>query len=157
MISLPTTMRKLVIKSLTSNFREAVEIQSCSIPKVEAKHVLVKNRIVGINASDVNYSAGKYMPGRPPPFDAGFEAIGEVVAVGGDVSSSLVGQAVSHMTYGAFSEYQAVSASTLLPVKSIKAEYLPCLVSGMTANLAFKHNGELKPGKKVSKPTVVLV
>ena len=149
MASLPTSMRKLVVKTLTSNFREAIEIQSCALPKVGEKHVLVRNRIVGINASDVNYSAGKYMPGQPPPFDAGFEAVGEVVAVGGSVSSSLVGQAVSHMTYGAFSEYQAVSANTLLPIQSIKAEYLPCLVSGMTANLAFKHNGDLKPGEKV--------
>ena len=149
MPSLPTSMRKLVVKTLTSNFREAIEIQSCAVPKIKDKQVLVRNRIVGINASDVNYSAGKYMPGQQPPFDAGFEAVGEVVAVGGSVSSSLIGQAVSHMTYGAFSEYQAISANTLLTVKSVKAEYLPCLVSGMTANLAFKHNGYLKPNEKV--------
>ena len=143
-------MRKLVVKTLTSNFREAIEVQSCALPKLDEKHVLIRNRVVGVNASDVNYSAGKYSPGTPPPFDAGFEAIGEVVAVGKKVSSALIGQAVCHMTYGAFSEYQATSERNLFPVNSIDPHYLPCLVSGMTAKLAFDHNADLKPGNKVS-------
>lgn len=30
-------------------------------------------RFVGINASDINHSAGRYDPGRKPPIDCGFE------------------------------------------------------------------------------------
>lgn len=149
MASLPSSMRKLVVKSLTNNFREAIEIQSCALPKLSDKHVLVKNQVVGVNASDINFSAGKYNPGTNPPFDAGFEAIGEVVAVGNSLPSSLIGQAVCHMTMGAFSEFQAVSASNLFPVKSKDAGYLPCMVSGMTANLALEVKGDLKPKEKV--------
>jgi hypothetical protein len=45
----------------------------------------------GINASDINYTAGRYF-GSPEvaakrlPFDAGFEAVGAVAAAGPDVS-----------------------------------------------------------------------
>ena len=147
---LPTSVRKIVIKSLSSNFREAIEIQSSKLPQLSDKTVLVKNCYVGVNASDINYSAGKYLPNKSPPFDAGFEALGEVVAVGEGVPSTLIGQAVTHMTYGAFSEYQTVSASKLLPVKSLNPGYLPCLVSGLTAKLALDTKGHLKPNEKVS-------
>ena len=149
MPSLPSSMRKLVVKSLSSNFREAIEIKSCALPKLGENHVLVRNQAVGVNASDINFSAGKYNPGTNPPFDAGFEAVGEVVAVGDSVSSSLIGRSVCHMTMGAFSEFQAVSASKLFPVKCRDPGYLPCLVSGMTASLALDIKGDLKPNEKV--------
>ena len=35
--------------------------------------ILLLFRYVGINASDVNFSAGRYDPSACPPFDAGFE------------------------------------------------------------------------------------
>lgn len=34
------------------------------------------NRFVGINASDINYTAGRYDPNKKPPFPVGFE-VGE--------------------------------------------------------------------------------
>lgn len=37
------------------------------------KYTFKLDRYVGINASDVNYSAGRYDPSIQPPFDAGFE------------------------------------------------------------------------------------
>ena len=45
----------------------------------------------GVNASDINYTAGRYF-GSPEvaaqrlPFDAGFESVGAVAATGPDVS-----------------------------------------------------------------------
>ena len=48
----------------------------------------------GINASDINYTAGRYF-GSPEvaakrlPFDAGFESVGAVAATGPDVSGKL--------------------------------------------------------------------
>ena len=54
----------------------------------------------GVNASDVNYSSGRYF-GSPEesakllPFDAGFEAVGVVAAVGPNVTGEC------HKTTGA--------------------------------------------------------
>ena len=44
--------------------------------------MVVKNVAVGINASDVNFTSGAYLPGVEPPFNCGFEAVGTVVAAG---------------------------------------------------------------------------
>nr|CAB3267842.1 zinc-binding alcohol dehydrogenase domain-containing protein 2-like [Phallusia mammillata] len=147
--TLPSTMKKLVVRALTANFKEAIEMQTVHLPKLKPTEVLVKNHFVGINASDINFTAGKYNPGLPPPFDAGFEAVGEVVAVGSDIPESYTGTSVAHLSNGAFSEYQAVSQARLFPLKSTDPSYLPCLVSGMTANLAFRNSGYLKPTDKV--------
>ncbi|XP_078482186.1 prostaglandin reductase-3 [Ciona intestinalis] len=147
--SLPSSMRKLVVKTLTSNFRKAVEIQTVPLPNPASGHVLVKNHFVGINASDVNFSAGKYDPSKQPPFDAGFEAIGEVVAVGDGVPQSFIGKSVAHLSNGAFSEFQTVAGKSILEIPSMQPQYIPCLVSGMTAKLALQESGNLKPNEKV--------
>lgn len=52
------------------------------LKKPIAKQLLVKNTYVGINASDINYSAGRYDPTLKPPHDCGFESIGIVEEVG---------------------------------------------------------------------------
>ena len=57
----------------------------------------------GINAYDINFTAGRYDPSLQPPFDAGFEAIGSVVCVGTQTKVKL-GQSVAVMNYGCFAE-----------------------------------------------------
>ena len=60
--------RKLIATKLSTNFREAVTIQSGPIPAVGSGQLLVRNRYVGINAGDINITAGKYTrdPSGPP-------------------------------------------------------------------------------------------
>lgn len=145
---IPSSMRKVVVQKLTSNFREAVTVKTVPVPKATAGSVLVKNRYVGINASDINFSAGKYTK-TEPPFDAGFEAVGKIVEVGENVSEKLIGQTVAHMNNGAFSEYQVVPSAHAFPVPNENPQFVPLLVSGMTASLALKHCGDLKPNEKV--------
>ena len=147
--NLPSKIKQILVTKLTSDFRDAVKVVSVPLPKVSAGQVLVKNKFVGINASDINFTSGKYLPGTQPPFPAGFEAVGKVVDVGENVSSSLIGKSIAHMTPGAFSEYQLVKSSQVFPVPTEKPEYLPLLVSGMTASLALKNCADLKPSDKV--------
>lgn len=59
-----------------------------------AGQLLVRRVYVGINASDVNYTAGRYL-GSPAkaqallPFDCGFESVNVVAAVGEGVKGEL--------------------------------------------------------------------
>ncbi|GAB1608275.1 prostaglandin reductase-3-like [Argonauta hians] len=145
---LPSTFRKLVVKKLSKNFREATGIEVVNMPKPGPDEVLIKNRFVGINASDINFSAGKYDPTVLPPFDCGFEAIGEVVDTGSNVKYS-AGQAAMYMTYGAFSEYKILPAKKILPVPQLNPEFLPLLVSGLTASLGLDKVGCIKSGETV--------
>uniref|UniRef100_A0A8D2HRJ4 15-oxoprostaglandin 13-reductase n=1 Tax=Urocitellus parryii TaxID=9999 RepID=A0A8D2HRJ4_UROPR len=120
------------------------------VPRGEEQTFTGWARFVGINASDINYSAGRYDPSVKPPFDIGFEGIGEVVALGLSASAThSVGQAVAYVTPGSFAEYTVVPASIATPVPSVKPEYLTLLVSGTTAYISLNELGELSEGKKV--------
>ncbi|VDI02679.1 uncharacterized protein MGAL_10B037349 [Mytilus galloprovincialis] len=145
---LPSTMKKLVVTKISQKFRDVVKITQESLPNPGAGEVLVKNRFVGINASDINYTAGRYDTTVKPPFDCGFEAVGEVAAIGPGASLR-IGQPVTYSQFGAFSEYKNISERNLLKLPRVSADYLPLQVSGATAAIALDKYGELKAGETV--------
>ncbi|XP_031568103.1 prostaglandin reductase-3-like [Actinia tenebrosa] len=147
---LPKTFKKLVVTKLSTNFREAV--QAVTVPMIAPgpEEMLVKTSYAGINASDINFTAGRYTPGQEPPFDVGLEAIGEVVSVGDKIKKHFnVGQAVTFMKYGAFAEYILLSKRDAIPVPSVHPDFISLLISGMTAAMALDKMGDLKSGEKV--------
>ncbi|XP_006897311.1 PREDICTED: zinc-binding alcohol dehydrogenase domain-containing protein 2 [Elephantulus edwardii] len=149
--AIPRVMQKLVVTRLSPNFREAVTLRrDCAVPLPGDGDLLVRNRFIGVNASDINYSAGRYNPAVKVPFDVGFEGLGEVVALGLSASSRYsVGQAVAYLAPGSFAEYTVVPASAATAVPSLEPEYLSLLVSGTTAYLSLEELGALSPGQKV--------
>ena len=61
-VRLPLTFKKLVCTSLSQRFREAVEFKTVQLTAADLapNDILIKNRFVGINASDINFTAGYY-------------------------------------------------------------------------------------------------
>ncbi|XP_011270497.1 zinc-binding alcohol dehydrogenase domain-containing protein 2, variant [Capsaspora owczarzaki ATCC 30864] len=142
--------RVIQVQQLTADFRAAVAIVEQPIPlPLKPNHVLIRNRFLGINASDINFTAGRYNPTVKPPFSAGFEALGVVEHVGADVSHLRVGDAVVYMADGSFSEVISLAAARSFKVPSLDPAYLTCLVSGLTASIALEECGEIKNGEKV--------
>lgn len=98
----------------------------------------------------MNYSAGRYDRTVKPPFDAGFEGIGEVVGLGLSASSRYtIGDSVAYFGSGAFAEYTVVPSKECIPVPAVKPEFLTLLVSGATAYIALKRLGDLAKGETV--------
>lgn len=60
MAAVPSTFRRLMVNKISHKFKEACSIQSVQTPVLKDTELLVHNRFVGINASDVNFSAGRY-------------------------------------------------------------------------------------------------
>uniref|UniRef100_A0A673VWU3 15-oxoprostaglandin 13-reductase n=1 Tax=Salmo trutta TaxID=8032 RepID=A0A673VWU3_SALTR len=117
--SIPSSMKKLVVTKL--------------IPTPGDGDLLVRNRFVGINASDINYSAVRYDPMGKPPFDAGFEGIGEVVGLGLSASARYtISDTVAYFADGAFAEYTVIPMIKTVPVPAVKPEFLSLLLSGAT-------------------------
>jgi len=150
MCSLPNTFKKLQAVKLSSDFRNATQIVECSVQEalqpnsLPEKSLLLQNIYLGVNASDVNFTAGKYLPGVQPPFDVGFEGVARVIAAGKAVVNQFKeGDFVVYSTFGAFSEYVLVGASNCFKVQSASPEYLPLFVSGLTASLALEQTGDL--------------
>ncbi|XP_072460184.1 prostaglandin reductase 3 isoform X4 [Notamacropus eugenii] len=149
--SISKFMQKLVVTQLSPNFKEAVTLlRDCPVPLPGDGDLLVRNRFVGVNASDINFSAGRYDASLKLPFDLGFEGIGEVVALGLTASAQYtIGQTVAYLSNGSFAEYTVVPAKVAIPVPTVKPEYLTLLLSGTTAYISLKELGKMSEGKKV--------
>ncbi|KAJ3262345.1 Prostaglandin reductase 3 [Boothiomyces macroporosus] len=145
--NLPTTFQKIIVHTLSNDFDQATKIVTVDfksfISQLRPNQVVVRYKYVGINASDINFTAGRYDPTIKPPFDAGFEAIGEVVATGKATKIKLL-QPVAVMNYGVFAEYQIVSEKALIPIPTLNKAFLSLIVSGLTASLALDYHGHMK-------------
>ena len=147
--SVPKFYRKLVGVTLSQRFREAVQIQKVATPIPGPGELLVQCKYAGVNASDINWTAGRYVPGIKPPFDTGFEGMGNVAVVGENCGDFKPGDAVCYMQYGAFGEYLIIPAKRALPIPRADPQYIPFMVSGLTASISLDRFGELKSGDNV--------
>jgi NADPH:quinone reductase-like Zn-dependent oxidoreductase len=74
------------------------------------------------------YTSGRYFGGVKAatamlPFDAGFESVGVVAAVGPGVEGLRPGQPVATTTYGGFSEYAVAPWKMCVPVPEVGGLY----------------------------------
>ena len=142
--------RKLIATAVSTNFRDVVTIKSLPIPAPAAGQVLLRNKFVGINASDINVTGGRYSRDTAPQQDLGLEGVAEVVAVGTACSHGYKqGDAVAVFKIGTFSEYMLLDEDHVIPIPDCSPEYLPLLVSGLTASISLEHVGGMKEGDKV--------
>ena len=123
--------------------------QTIPTPRAKSQELLVRVRYAGINASDINWTSGRYQPGIQPPFDTGFEGIGQVVEVGKDCKGFQLGDPVVFMHAGSFSEYMTLPQRRATLVPREDPAYLSLLVSGCTASISLQRLGELKKGERV--------
>jgi NADPH-dependent curcumin reductase CurA len=152
--ALPTSYKKVVANKLSTDFREATNISTATLPASHALkkgNVIIRNIWAGVNASDVNWTAGRYVPGMKPPFDCGFESLAVVVAAGpsgqGNGKGLAPGTVVLSSTPGGFAEYQIVSAKSLFPVPTLNPAYLPLRVNGLTAYAALEERAKPRRGE----------
>jgi hypothetical protein len=145
---LPKTYRKLVATRLSKSFRDVAQIVETELKPPGANEITIRNRFAGVNATDVNISAGKYGGGEPP-IDLGAEMAGEVVAVGESVTNFKVGDRVVSTRLGGYAEYATLRARYAIPVPEATAEILALLASGVTAAIGLNVTGEMKSGETV--------
>lgn len=143
------TFRKIVANVLSTDFRKSCQIVTSNVPQLKAKEVLVKARYAGINATDINVTAGRYAPNQPTPFDVGLEGVGEIVEVGSDLSKTMIGQPVGYIWTGSFAEYVKLPSKVCFPLPSVKPDYIPLMISGLTASIGLELFGRIKAGENV--------
>lgn len=152
MMTLPATYRKVIVHTFSSDFRAATRVEEAPLPQPGPGEVLLRNLYAGVNASDVNMSAGAriYAGDAQPPLDMGFEALGQVVAVGEGVGHVQPGQHVLAMRAGGgFCEYALHPAGRVFPVPGPDPRYVAVILSGLTAALGLYPCGEMRPGETV--------
>jgi len=140
--------RKIISNAYTTDFRKACQIVTATIPQLAENEVLVKARYAGINATDINVSAGRYGK-QPIPFDVGLEGIGEIAGVGSNVPKGMIGQPVGYLWTGSFAEYIKMPSKACMPLPDVKPDYIPLLVSGLTASISLDIMGRMTAGENV--------
>ncbi|CAG2109400.1 unnamed protein product, partial [Medioppia subpectinata] len=107
---------KLSVFKKSTDFREAVRVVSVPLNPPNDDEVLVKTIYAGVNATDVNISAGRYDPNSQLPFDVGLEY---------------------------------AKPDELIPIPSLKPEFIGLLVCGLTATIGLDELGRIQKGDKV--------
>jgi NADPH2:quinone reductase len=121
------------------------------VPVPGAGEILVRVAAAGVNFADVSRAYGTFLDGPKPPYVAGFEAAGEIVAAGAGVEGVRLGSSVVGVGVGAFAEYLLMRAAAAMPVPPgwTAAQALGLMVNFPTALAALKPLGRLAVGETV--------
>ncbi|HEY3482791.1 MAG TPA: zinc-binding dehydrogenase, partial [Streptomyces sp.] len=149
-MSTPATMRALRQTSLDGP-QDMRLISDAPVPRPGPGEVLIRVTAAGVNFADVSKAHGTFLDGPRPPYLAGFEAAGEVVAVGEAVTAPRVGARVIGVADGAFAEYAVLPAAAAVPVPPgwTEQQALGLVVNWPTALAALKPLGGIAAGDVV--------
>jgi NADPH2:quinone reductase len=124
-------------------------VADAAVPVPGPGEVLIRVTAAGVNFADVSKSYGVFGGGPTPPYLAGFEAAGEIVAVGGGVSEARLGELVVGVGDGAFAEYMVLPAAVPVPAGWTAQEALGLMVNWPTALAALTTLGRVVAGETV--------
>lgn len=141
---------KIVIHKLGESFRECTHIVTEPLRELRADEVLIRNRFAGVNGVYDQMMCANKVAHTPvaPPADAGVEAIGEIVALGSDVTSFTVGDAAASVgAGGGYRHYTITNAPVAVP--AVSREVLAIVPSGVSALLALERVGDMEHSEVV--------
>jgi NADPH:quinone reductase len=149
-MSIPATMRALQQTSL-SGPQDMRLITGAPVPSPGEGEVLIRVIAAGVNFADISKAHGAFLYGPRPPYLAGFEAAGEIVAVGEAVTGPQPGARVIGVGDGAFAEYMVLPAAAAMPVPPgwTEQQALGLVVNWPTALAALKPVGGVTAGQTV--------
>jgi NADPH:quinone reductase len=152
-MSIPATMRALQQTSLNGP-QDLRLITDAPVPAPGPGEVLIRVTAAGVNFADISQARGTFGGGPQPPYLAGFEAAGEVAAVGAGVTGLVPGAHVigtNVARQGAFAEYMVLPADAAVPVPAGWADEqaLGMVVNWPTALAALKPLGGIDVGQTV--------
>jgi NADPH:quinone reductase len=151
-MTLPTTMRALQQTTLDGP-QDLRLVTDVPVPTPGAGEVLIRVVAAGVNFVDVSQARGAFAGGPQPPYVAGIEGAGEVVAVGAAVTRPAPGDHVVGVAVGggAFAEYMLLPAAAAVPVPAgwTDEQALGLVVNWPTALAALRPLGGISAGQTV--------
>jgi putative PIG3 family NAD(P)H quinone oxidoreductase len=150
MTTIPTTM--IAIDPAQPGGPEVLEPVERPVPVPAAGELLIRVEAAGVNRPDVMQRLGFYPPPPGAPTIPGLEVAGKIVAVGGGVDPSRIGEPVCALVAGGgYAQYAVAPDGQCLavpvPLSMVEAAALPETVFTVWANL-FRLGGA-KAGDRV--------
>ncbi|MEV0800653.1 zinc-binding dehydrogenase [Kribbella sp. NPDC050281] len=126
-------------------------ITDAPMPSPGRGEVLIRVAAAGVNFADISKAHGTFLDGPRPPYLAGFEAAGEIVAVGNAVTGLTPGTRVVGVGNGAFAEHMVLPAAAAMPLPAgwTEQQALGLVVNWPTALAALKPLGGINAGQIV--------
>ena len=154
-MSIPATMRALQQTSLNGP-QDLRLITDVPVPVPGPGEVLIRVTAAGVNFGDIAQAHGTFPGGPQPPYLAGFEAAGEIAAMGEAVTGLEPGARVIGVGIGcgAFAEYTVLPVAAVMPVPAgwAAAEALGLVVNWPTALAALRPLGRIAAGQTGTDP-----
>jgi hypothetical protein len=152
-MSVPRAYRRIALTALTGQFRSASQIVATEWVDPGRGQVAIRNRYAGVNAvfdQNLCRNAVRYVD-VVPPFDLGIEAVGEVVAVGDEVTELCVGDPVATTRLGSgYRDYQVAEAGRVYRVQAATPEVLALIPSGVSALVGLERIAQLQAGETIA-------
>ena len=151
-MTIPSTMRALQQTSLKGP-QDLRLITDAPVPSPGPGQGLIRVTSAGVNFVDISQSRGTFADGPQPPYVAGIEGTGEVIALGEGVTGLELGAHVigAGIGGGAFAEYMVLPAAAAVPVPQSWADEqaLGLVVNWPTALAALRPQGQVAAGQTV--------
>lgn len=130
---------------------EVLKLVSVDVPVPAAGEVTIRQKAAGLNFIDIYYRTGLYP--HPLPHGLGFEAAGDVVAVGDGVSHVKVGDRVAYgqSPLGAYASMRNVPADRVvrLPDAIGYEDGASIMLKGLTVQYLFRQCYQLQEGETI--------
>jgi NADPH2:quinone reductase len=96
---------------------EVLKFTTVSDPVPGPEQVLIRVKVAGINFGDILARRGKHHIKRTPPFIAGLDLTGSIIAVGADVKNLEIGQrVVAFAAAGSYAELAVANQTLTFPI-----------------------------------------
>jgi NADPH-dependent curcumin reductase CurA len=145
--------RAIQLGRIAATFREATDIVELPKRLPAPGEIAVRNDYCGINGifdTQIARNAVDYVKIALPSF-TGVEAIGQITAVGPDVDTFRVGDAVVTVRFGGgYRETNIGPVASFAAVPRVEREWLALASTGVSALLALEQVGQMKPGETVA-------
>lgn len=135
-MTLPESYKKVIVKQFSRDPFEAMDIVDEKMYPPGPNEILVKNLLVGVNFTDLPRMIGLANKFQTPPFDAGIEALGEVIQVGTLVKDFKVGDTVVTAFFGnGYREYSLIDERLAAVTSERTPQRLGLVISGAMASI----------------------
>ncbi len=115
-----------IVRFHTVGGPEVLKIEELPIPTPGKGEALLRVKAIGLNRAEVMFRQGRYLESPVLPSKLGYEAAGEVIAVGPDVDKSWIGKKASTVPAFLMTNYGVYGEVALVPVSAL-AVYPPKL------------------------------
>lgn len=130
---------------------EVLKLVSVDVPAPAPGEVTIRQKAVGLNFIDIYFRTGLYP--HPLPHGLGFEAAGDVVAVGPGVAHLKVGDRVAYgqSPLGAYADLRNVPASRVVTIPDAVSyeDAAALMLKGLTTWYLFRQCYRLKEGETI--------